>query len=91
MISYDFDNDNVDELLLGGNYFGVTPYHGRLSAMNSFLIESDSQIKDASNLGLNFLGKSVRDFKIINIVDKKFLITIINDEDLEIYKLLNYD
>ena len=30
-------------------------------------------------------------FKIINIVDKKFLITIINDEDLEIYKLLNYD
>src|SRR5690606_13251012 len=29
LLNFDFDNDGAEELLVGGNYFGMQPYHGR--------------------------------------------------------------
>src|SRR5690606_8896913 len=34
----DFNNDGLEEVLVAGNYFGVTPYHGRFDGLAGNMI-----------------------------------------------------
>lgn len=86
MLSYDFNEDGKEEVLVGGNYFGVTPYHGRFDAMGGMLMLNQDKILDSYEIGLNLSQKSVKDFSIIKIANKSYLIVTINNSEIEIYE-----
>ena len=85
----DFDGDGKDEVLLGGNYFGIQPVHGRFGSFAGALIKSESDILKGDEIGLRFLDKSVRNFRIITIRNEKYLLVAINNSSAQIYKLNN--
>ena len=84
---YDFDNDGQEEVLLGGNYFGVKPYHGRFDSFTGALLKSNQKWTLADELGLDFMFKSVRHLQVFELNQKKYLIVVYNDEPLEVYAL----
>ncbi|GAA4816127.1 VCBS repeat-containing protein [Litoribaculum gwangyangense] len=84
---YDFDGDGIDEILLAGNYFGVTPYQGKLDSFTGAILKSTNEIISLDKLGIDFSQKAVKGLNIINFNDNKYLIVTINNDDLEIYKI----
>lgn len=87
MIKYDFDGDGADEVLLGGNYLGVQPFHGRYASFSGAVIKNENQILDARHLGLNLTGRSVRHFNILKFQDSNYLLVTINNDKAQLYKL----
>ncbi|MDX1542939.1 MAG: VCBS repeat-containing protein [Christiangramia sp.] len=87
MLNYDFNDDGREEVLIGGNYFGVTPYHGKFDAMGGSLLINADKILYSNEIGLNLSQKSVKEFSIINIADKPYLLVTINDAKAELYKI----
>ncbi len=87
MLKYDFNKDGVEEVLLGGNYFGVTPYHGKFDAFGGALLISPDKILNSNEIGLNLSQKSVKDFSIIKIQQQAYLMITINDSEIELYKM----
>ncbi|WP_311195986.1 VCBS repeat-containing protein [Antarcticibacterium sp. 1MA-6-2] len=85
----DFNNDGKEEVLIGGNYFGVTPYHGRLSSLAGNVIVNEKTTIEGNALGLNFTQKAVRNLKLINFQGAKYLMVIINNDTPQFYKLDN--
>ncbi|WP_339924407.1 VCBS repeat-containing protein [uncultured Cyclobacterium sp.] len=86
-LKYDFDRDGKDEVLAGGNYFGVSPYHGRLGSLSGNIINSDGTILEGNQLGLNFSQKAVRGLDIINIKGTQYVLVTYNNEKPDFYKL----
>ena len=86
-LKYDFDANGEEEVLLGGNYFGMKPLHGRYGSFEGALIKNDEDIVLGVNLGLNLYNKSVRHFNIIPIGGVKYLLVTINNEEVQLYKL----
>ena len=43
-LRYDFNGDGKDELLVGGNYFGVKPYHGRFGTFPGAVITDRNEV-----------------------------------------------
>lgn len=86
-IAYDFDHDGVDELLLGGNYFGVQPFHGRLGSFGGSILKKNGQIINGADTGLDFINSSVRQINIINLKENKFLLVTINNGKAQLYKI----
>lgn len=82
----DYDGDGKEEALAAGNYFGVTPYHGRFDGFSGALIKDENTVFLGHHIGLNFTQKSVRALNIITIKNKKFLLATINDDDAELYE-----
>lgn len=87
MLSYDFNNDGEQEVLVGGNYFGVTPYHGRFDALGGAIIRNKDNILNSSEIGLNLSQKSVKDFSVIEIQKDKYLLVTLNNAKVELYKI----
>ncbi|MCM8570745.1 VCBS repeat-containing protein [Gramella jeungdoensis] len=87
MLNYDFNKDGKEEVLIGGNYFGVTPYHGKFDAMGGSILINDDKILNSNEIGLNLSQKSVKEFSVINISDEPYLLVTINDEKAELYKI----
>ncbi|WP_437396538.1 VCBS repeat-containing protein [Flagellimonas lutimaris] len=83
----DFDGDGSTEALLGGNYFGVKPYHGRLDSFPGALIKSENNIVLGNQLGLDFTKKSIRHLKTIILNNQKYLLAIFNNEKAQVYKI----
>jgi hypothetical protein len=86
-LKYDFDSDGKDELLLGGNYFGVQPVHGRYASFTGALIKNEKNISDGLSLGLNLFGQSVRQLNVIEFKGVKYLLVTINNSDVQLYKI----
>lgn len=86
-LKFDFDNDNQDEVLVGGNYFGVKPFHGRLDSFSGALIKDASTIYMGNQLGLNFMFKSVRHLNIVHFNNEPHVLVTYNNEAAQIYKL----
>jgi len=83
----DFDDDGNTEVLIGGNYFGVKPYHGRLDSFPGALLKSENNIVLGNQLGLDFTKKSIRHLKTIILNNQKYLLAIFNNEKAQVYKI----
>ncbi|WP_281541413.1 CRTAC1 family protein [Maribacter aestuarii] len=84
---YDFDNDGNEEALVGGNYFGVKPYQGRLDSFPGALIKNENNIKLGNVIGLDFMFKSVRHLNIVNMGKEPYLLATMNNDEAQVYKL----
>lgn len=87
MLTYDFDRDGKDEVLLGGNYFGVQPFHGRYGSFSGALVKDEANISTGKSIGLNFMNKSIRHLNIIKFGDQDYLLVTINNDKAQVYKL----
>ena len=88
-LKYDFDKDGKDEVLVGGNYFGVTPFHGRFDSFSGALIKSDKNIVLGNKLDLNLSGKAAKHLNIIKQNNKTYLLVTFNNESAQVYELHN--
>ncbi|ELR71501.1 hypothetical protein C900_02564 [Fulvivirga imtechensis AK7] len=88
-LKYDFDANGEDEVLLGGNYFGMKPLHGRYGSFEGALIKSDEDIILGVDLGLNLYNRSIRHFNIIPFNKENYLLVTINNGGVQLYKLHN--
>ncbi|WP_235114741.1 FG-GAP repeat domain-containing protein [Cyclobacterium qasimii] len=86
-LKFDFDGDGKEEVLAGGNYFGVSPYHGRLGSLSGNVITSEGTILEGNQLGLNFSQKAVRGLDIINVKGTSYVMVTYNNEKPDFYKL----
>jgi len=88
-LTANFDSDADLEVLAAGNYFGVTPFHGRFDSFSGVLIKDENTTILGNKIGLDFSNKSIRHLNIINLNDKKYLLTTINNGDAEVYEIKN--
>ncbi|WP_420320528.1 VCBS repeat-containing protein [Flagellimonas sp.] len=88
-LAYDFDGDGSTEILAGGNYFGVKPYHGRFDSFPGALIKNENNVILGNRLGLNFNQKSLRHLEILSFKGKNYLLAIFNNEKAQLYQLNN--
>jgi len=86
LLKYDFNNDNMESVLAGGNFFGLTPFHGRLDAFSGALINDTDSIQLGPELGLNFNKKEIRHLDIIQLDNETYLLVTINNNKAEVYK-----
>ncbi len=88
-ITHDFDDDGKTEVLAGGNYFGVKPYHGRFDSFPGALIKSEKEVILGSHLGLDLTQKSIRHFELLELKGKTYLLVVFNDEKAAVYQISN--
>jgi hypothetical protein len=86
-LNYDFDHDGKTEVLAAGNYFGVTPFHGRFDSFSGVLIKKEDNVLLGHDIGLELAQKSVRHLNIITLNGKSYLLVTINNDDAQVYKL----
>ncbi|WP_396636694.1 CRTAC1 family protein [Maribacter sp. R77961] len=84
---FDFDNNGKDEVLVGGNYFGVKPFHGRYDSFPGALIKTNKDITLGNTLGLDFMSKSVRHLNILEFNDASYLLVTMNNADAQVYRI----
>ncbi len=83
----DFDGDGNTEVLIGGNYFGVKPYHGRLDSFPGAILKSEDSVILGNQLGLDFTKKSIRHLKTITLNNQKYLLAVFNNDNAQVYKI----
>lgn len=88
-LKYDFDGDQKDEVFASGNYFGVTPYHGRLGSFSGALIKDSETIALGSEIGINLSFKAAKKLSIIYLKDHPYLMVTFNNSKTEVYRLIN--
>jgi len=86
-VAYDFDGDGEESVLVGGNYFGMIPFHGRYDSFSGAMITSETDIVLGNQLGLAMEHKSVRHLRIIQLNDQPYLLIVYNNEAAEIYQI----
>ncbi|MFS4468627.1 VCBS repeat-containing protein [Maribacter sp. 2210JD10-5] len=87
-LRYDFDKDGKEEILVGGNYFGIKPFHGRLDSFPGALINNEEDIVTGNEVGLDFMSKSVRHLNIVHLNEEPYLLATFNNEPAQVYRLL---
>jgi hypothetical protein len=89
ILKYDFNADGNDEILLAGNYFGVTPYHGKFDSFAGAIIQNTGEIISADKVGVDFSQKAVKGLNIINFAGNNYLLVTINNDKIELYDIPN--
>ncbi len=87
ILKYDFNADGNDDILLAGNYFGVTPYHGKFDSFSGAVIQNNGKVISAQTLGVNFSNKAVKSLNIIKFRGNDYLLVTINNDEIQIYEL----
>ncbi|WP_103071664.1 VCBS repeat-containing protein [Aquimarina sediminis] len=87
MLVDDFTNDMVPEVLLVGNYFGVTPYQGRMDGFSGAVLFDDKTYKMGNEIGLDLYQKQVSGLHIIKIGGERHLLITQNNDSIALYKL----
>ncbi|GAA0872880.1 VCBS repeat-containing protein [Gangjinia marincola] len=77
----------ASSVLAAGNYFGVTPYHGRLDGFSGALIKDDQTIEMGHDIGLDFYRKAITQLEQIQINNKRYLIVAINNDTAQMYEM----
>nr|WP_299387346.1 VCBS repeat-containing protein [Allomuricauda sp.] len=85
----DFDGDGSKEVLIGGNYFGVKPYHGRFDSFPGALLKNEENLILGNEIGLDFTKKSIRHLKTLTFNEQKYLLAVFNNDRAQLYKLNN--
>ena len=86
---YDFDGDGREEMLAGGNYFGIKPYQGRLDSFPGALVKTENEILLGNEIGLDFMNKSLRHLTVVSFGNQPYLLAVFNDSAAEAYQLTN--
>ena len=86
---YDFYNNGKEEMLLAGNNFGTTPYHGRLDGFSGALILNEKNIKLGHQIGLNLSHKQIKSMNIVQVNNKNYVLVTINNAKAELYEIQN--
>ncbi len=86
-VKYDFDQDGTDDVLMAGNYFGVSPYHGKFDALNAGLLSGKGNFLNPSNLGLNFAHKALKKLQIVIFKDVPYLLATLNNDTVQVYQI----
>ncbi|MBZ9786347.1 VCBS repeat-containing protein [Psychroflexus sp. CAK57W] len=86
-LNFKFENNDREAILAGGNYFGLTPFHGRLDAFSGALIIDEKTIKLGSGLGIDFAKEEIRDLSIIYLKNQPFLLVTIHNARNEVYEI----
>ncbi len=87
ILKYDFNADGNDDILLAGNYFGVTPYQGKFDSFSGAVIQNNGEVISAQKVGVNFSGKAVKGLNIIKFEGTKYLLVTINNDEIQLYEL----
>ena len=86
----DIDNDNHTDLILGGNNFNFPPQFGRLDASYGDVLLNRGNGKfewiPPSASGINLTGE-IKDIKVINGKDKRYVLVTQNDQFPFLYQL----
>ncbi len=85
--TFDFDGDKKPEVLVGGNYFGVKPYHGRFDSFPGALINDENNVLLGDEIGLRFMNKSIRHLDIISLNNQSYLLVTINNDQAQLYQI----
>ena len=88
MLKYDFDKDGNEEILLGGNYFGVQPFNGRYGSFAGAIINNKGKVVSGNDVGLHFINLSVRHLNVISFSGTTYLLVTINNGPAQVYRLL---
>ena len=86
-LTYDFDRDGQTEVLAGGNYFGVKPYHGRFDSFPGALIHDKDHVVLGNALGLDFTSRSIRHINMITVKNDPYLLVTMNNGPAQVYRL----
>jgi hypothetical protein len=86
-LEFDFNNDGKTEVLTAGNYFGVSPYHGRFDSFPGALIYNENKIELGNTIGLDFNQKAVKKLSVIYLKRKPYLLTTINNDNAQVYHI----
>ena len=88
-LAYDFNQDGKEEILAGGNYFGVKPYHGRFGSFSGAMIAGKNDVILGHEIGMDLSQKSVRHLNIIHLQNQPYVLVTYNNNKAEVYQLLN--
>lgn len=86
-LEYDFNRDGEKEILTAGNYFGVTPFHGRFDSFPGALIFDENQIILGNRIGLDFNQKAIKNLNIFTVGGKQYLLATINNDSAQVYQI----
>ena len=86
-LEHDFNKDGKTEMLIGGNYFGTIPYHGKFDQLAGSILQSVDTYIEAKDLGINFTQKAVISLDILNFEDQEYLLVTYNNHKPQVYKL----
>lgn len=86
-LEFDFNSDGKTEVLAAGNYFGVSPYHGRFDSFPGALIYNENQVELGNRIGLDFNQKAVKKLSVIYLKGKPYLLTTINNDNAQVYHI----
>lgn len=89
LLSKDFDKDGKPEILMAGNYFGTTPFHGRFDSFPGALLNSENDLILGDAIGLDLTKKSARHLNMITVNGKGHLLVTYNNDKAQLYKILN--
>lgn len=89
MLKYDFNRDGQVDIMLAGNYFGVTPYQGKFDSFAGAVIQNNGEYVPAVKIGVNFANKAVKRLNIINFDGITYLLVTINNNEIELYEIPN--
>jgi len=87
-LEFDFDANGENEVLVAGNYFGVSPYHGRFDSFPGALIFNEENIILGNKVGLDFSQKVVKKLNSIKVKNKLYLLATINNDSAQVYQLI---
>ena len=86
-LKYDFDSDGKEEVLMGGNYFGIQPFHGRYGSFSGALLKSNGKVLSGVSVGLELINQSVRHFNVVSLSDNIYLLVTVNNGKAQLYKV----
>jgi len=87
----DFDNDGIDDLIVGGNQFEVKPQFGSYNASNGWYFKgvlNEGKFTFQSGIDLKISGQ-IRDIEIVEVNGVKYVLFAKYDDELEIFKVAN--
>jgi hypothetical protein len=88
ILPVDLNYDGYNELLGGGNFYGVLPYEGRYDASNPWVLRyRGNEFSSSFNPSPFFLTGEIRDIKVVRSVNgSRYIIVARNSDFIKIYR-----